>query len=71
MRIFLDTANTDEIRRAAELGVISSVTTALMARDRSVEYRERAVEICEVVKDPVSAECVARDVPGITRGRAR
>jgi transaldolase len=37
-----------------------------MARERGVEYRERLVEICEVVKGPVSAECLARDVPGIT-----
>jgi transaldolase len=67
MRIFLDTANIDEIREAAKLGVLSGVTTnpTLMAKERGVEYRERVVEICEVVNGPVSAECIARDVPGI------
>jgi transaldolase len=67
MRIFLDTANIDEIREAAKLGVLSGVTTnpTLMAKERGVEYRQRVVEICEVVKGPVSAECLARDVPGI------
>jgi transaldolase len=67
MRIFLDTANIEEIREAAKLGVLSGVTTnpTLMAKERGVEYRERVVEICEVVKGPVSAECIARDVPGI------
>jgi transaldolase len=67
MRIFLDTANIDEIREVARLGVLSGVTTnpTLMAREQGVEYRERVVEICEVVKGPVSAECIARDVPGL------
>jgi len=67
MRIFLDTANIDEIREAAKLGVLSGVTTnpTLMAKERGVEYKQRVVEICEAVKGPVSAECIARDVPGI------
>jgi len=67
MRLFLDTANIEEIREAAKLGVLSGVTTnpTLMAKERGVEYKERVVEICEVVKGPVSAECIARDVPGI------
>jgi len=67
MRMFLDTANIDEIREAAKLGVLSGVTTnpTLMAKERGVEYKQRVVEICEAVKGPVSAECIARDVPGI------
>ena len=67
MRIFLDTANIEEIREAAKLSVLSGVTTnpTLMAKERGVEYRQRVIEICEVVKGPVSAECIARDVPGI------
>ena len=67
MRLFLDTANIEEIREAVKLGVLSGVTTnpTLMAKERGVEYKERVVEICEVVNGPVSAECVARDVPGI------
>ncbi len=66
MRLFLDTANIDEIREVARMGVLSGVTTnpTLMAKERGVEYRDRVVEICEVVKGPVSAECIARDVPG-------
>ncbi|MCJ7831703.1 MAG: fructose-6-phosphate aldolase, partial [Dehalococcoidia bacterium] len=65
MRLFLDTANIDEIREVARMGVLSGVTTnpTLMAKERGVEYRDRVVEICEVVKGPVSAECIARDVP--------
>lgn len=67
MRLFLDTANIDEIREAARLGVISGVTTnpTLMAREQGVDYKDRVVEICEVVNGPVSAECLSRDVPGL------
>jgi len=67
MRIFLDTANIDEIREVARLGILSGVTTnpTLMAKEAGVAYRDRVVEICEVVKGPVSAECVSRDVSGL------
>ena len=61
MRLFLDTANIDEIRDAARMGVLSGVTTnpTLMAKEGGVSYRERVVEICEVVNGPVSAECLS------------
>jgi transaldolase len=67
MRIFLDTANIGEIREVARLGILSGVTTnpTLMAKESGVSYRERVVEICEVVKGPVSAECISREVPDI------
>lgn len=60
MELFLDTANIDEIRRAAAMGVISGVTTnpSLLARE-GVQYRDRVLEICEVVHGPISAECVS------------
>jgi transaldolase len=42
-----------------------------MAKESGVTYRDRVVEICEVVKGPVSAECVSRDVDGLlAEGRA-
>jgi transaldolase len=67
MRIFLDTASIDEIREAARLGILSGATTnpTLMAKESGVAYRDRVVEICEVVKGPVSAECISRDVSGL------
>ncbi len=67
MQLFLDTANIDEIRQVAKLGVLSGVTTnpTLMAKEQGVEYKDRVVEICELVKGPVSAECISRDVPGL------
>lgn len=67
MRLYLDTADSDEVREGARTGVISGVTTnpSLMAKSGGSDYRQRVVEICEIVNGPVSAECVSRDVPGL------
>ena len=67
MRLFLDTANIEEIRAAHRMGVLAGVTTnpSLMAKEEGVTYHDRVVEICETVKGPVSAECTSRDVPGL------
>jgi transaldolase len=64
MRLFLDTANIDEVREAARMGILSGVTTnpTLMAKEKGITYRERVVEICEAVNGPVSAECISRDL---------
>ena len=63
MRIFMDTANIEEIRRGAALGVVDGVTTnpTLVARE-GVEYRDRVIEICSVVDGPISAECVSTEL---------
>ncbi|MCZ6707033.1 MAG: fructose-6-phosphate aldolase, partial [Chloroflexi bacterium] len=64
MRIFLDTANVDEIREAVRWGVCDGVTTnpTLFAKESGdgVTYRERILEIAEIVDGPISAECVSR-----------
>src|SRR3990170_8004880 len=67
MRLFLDTANIDEIRDAARMGVLSGVTTnpSLMAKESGATYRERVIEICEPVNGPVSAECTSREAQAI------
>jgi transaldolase len=70
MRLFLDTANIDEIRAAHQMGVLAGVTTnpSLMAKEEGAgSYHDRVVEICEVVNGPVSAECTARDVEGLLK----
>ena len=64
MKIFLDTADVAEIRRAAAAGLIDGVTTnpSLMAKqagDR--EPQDVFLEICEAVDGPISAEVVAVD----------
>lgn len=60
MKIFLDTANLDEIREGAALGVLDGVTTnpSLMAKEHG-DYNETLKEICDIVRGPVSAEVVA------------
>lgn len=63
MRIFMDTANIDDIRRGAAMGVVDGITTnpSLVAKE-GVSYRERVLEICEVVDGPISAECISTEV---------
>lgn len=67
MDIFLDTANIDEIRKAAEWGIISGVTTnpSLMMKAGRADYKEVAQEICYIVQGPVSAEVVSPDADGM------
>jgi transaldolase len=70
MRLFLDTANIDEIRAAHQMGVLAGVTTnpSLMAKEGDAgSYHDRVVEICELVQGPISAECTARDVEGLLK----
>ncbi|MBT7617479.1 MAG: fructose-6-phosphate aldolase [Calditrichaeota bacterium] len=62
MKFFIDTANTDEIKDAVELGIMDGVTTnpSLVAKEnRPIE--EILLEICELVDGPVSAEVTATD----------
>lgn len=66
MKIFLDTADIAEIRRAAEAGLIDGVTTnpTLMARVAGdADPQEIFLEIARIVDGPVSAEVVALDAP--------
>ncbi|MHB1004102.1 MAG: fructose-6-phosphate aldolase [Chloroflexota bacterium] len=65
MRIFLDTANLEEIRQAARMGVISGVTTnpTLMAKEKGADFKETIQEICALVDGPISAEVTALDLP--------
>jgi transaldolase len=60
VRLFLDTANIDDIRRGAAMGVIDGVTTnpSLVARE-GVEYKDRVLQIAEVIDGPISAETIS------------
>ncbi len=72
MKIFLDTAEIEEIRVAARWGVLDGVTTnpSLFAKTSGKSYDEVLVEICGITSGPVSAEVVAEDVEGmLTEGR--
>lgn len=67
MRIFLDTANIDEIRQAAKLGIISGVTTnpSLVAKEKSSNLKEVIREITSIVDGPISAEVLSSDSKGM------
>lgn len=60
MKIFLDTANIDEIKKAMEWGIIDGVTTnpTLISKENAI-FEDRVKEICEVVNGPVSAEVIS------------
>jgi transaldolase len=73
MKIFLDTADIDEIRTVAKWGVLDGVTTnpTLFSKTTGMTYEEVLKEICTITSGPVSAEVVAEDVKGmLTEGRA-
>jgi transaldolase len=61
MKIFLDTANLDEIREAHSWGVIDGVTTnpSLIAKEGR-DFIATIAEICDIVDGPVSAETVGQ-----------
>ena len=68
MKFFIDTANVDEIKEAAALGVLDGVTTnpTLVARENK-DFNELLKEILEVVDGPVNAEVVSTDYEGIVK----
>lgn len=68
MRIFLDTANLDEIRKAVRLGVIAGVTTnpSLIAKEGR-EFLPTVQEICSLVDGPVSAEVISLETEQMLR----
>ncbi len=62
MELYIDTASLDEIKQAADLGILDGVTTnpSLIAKEK-IDYGKRLAEICQVVKGPVSAEVIATE----------
>jgi transaldolase len=63
MRIFLDTANIEEIREAAKLGVVSGVTTnpSLVAKEERADLKAVIQEICSIIDGPISAEVLSTE----------
>lgn len=66
MKFFIDSANIDEIREAASLGILDGVTTnpSLVAKEGK-NFRQLLDEILELVDGPISAEVVSTDRDGI------
>lgn len=66
MKFFIDTANIDEIRDAAKLGILDGVTTnpSLVAKEGK-KFEAVIAEICSIVDGPISAEVTALDFEGM------
>ncbi len=60
MKLFIDSANVEEVRKAYELGVISGVTTnpSLIAKEGR-NFAETVKEIVSIVDGPISAEVIS------------
>ena len=68
MKIFIDTANLDEIRGAASMGLLDGVTTnpSLVAKE-GADFRALLKEICAIVDGDISAEVIATDAAGMLK----
>lgn len=75
MKFFLDSANLNEIKEAASLGILDGVTTnpSLIAKEGKVDFKEHILKICEILNfegASISAEVVSTDYEGmIAEGR--
>ena len=72
MKIFIDTANLEEIKEAQSLGILDGVTTnpSLMAKEGisgEKDILNHYVNICNLVKGDVSAEVISVDFEGIVK----
>jgi transaldolase len=68
MKFYLDTANLDEIKKVAAMGLLDGVTTnpSLIAKEKGA-FKDILRNICEVVPGPVNAEVVSLDTEGMLR----
>ena len=68
MKIFLDTANIDEIKKYSNMGIIDGVTTnpALMAKEGR-KVADVITDILEYVDGPISAEVISTTVEGMIK----
>jgi len=66
MKIFVDTANIDEIKEATSWGIVQGVTTnpTLVSKERR-PFRELVEEICAIVDGPISVEVTSTDADGM------
>jgi len=68
MKIFLDTANVNELKEGVAMGILDGCTTnpSLIAKEKR-PFRPLVEEICSIVSGPVSLEVVATDFEGMVK----
>lgn len=76
MKFFVDTANLDDIKEAADLGILDGVTTnpSLMAKE-GISGQDNILnhykKICDIVSGDVSAEVISTDYDGMMQEAMR
>ncbi len=68
MKIFIDTANVDEIRRMNDLGIIDGVTTnpTLIAQEKR-EFKDLVAEITRIADFPISVEVLSTEAEAMIK----
>ena len=68
MKIFIDTANLDQIKEINSWGILDGVTTnpTLVAKE-GCDFETRVRDICQVVDGPISAEAVSMEAEGMIK----
>ena len=68
MKFFIDSANLDDLRKAAEYGIVDGVTTnpSLIAKEGH-EHHDQIRAICAIIDGDISAEVVSTDAEGMIR----
>ncbi len=69
MKIFLDTASLEEIKKGLEWGIVDGVTTnpTLISKEGKEEYRKSIKEIAKIMKGPLSAEVIDEKFEGMVK----
>lgn len=69
MKIFIDTANLNEIKEANDMGLLDGVTTnpSLVAKEGHKDFKSMLEQICKIVNGDISAEVVSTDYDGIMK----
>lgn len=67
MRIFLDTANIEEISHGVKMGIVSGVTTnpSLVSKEGCRSYQELVQKICSITPGDVSVEVIEENASGM------
>ena len=69
MKIFIDTANLNEIKEAADMGLLDGVTTnpSLVAKEGHKDFKSMLEKICSIVDGDISAEVVSTNYEGMVK----
>lgn len=69
MKIFIDTANLDEIKEAAAMGILDGVTTnpSLVSKEGHKDFRAMLEKICSIVDGDISAEVISTKADDILK----